>query len=75
MAQQDAERAKFIVQKQDELTRATIIKAEADSEGARLVRDAVAEHGPGVVAMRKIEASKFIVEQLAANPNINFVQG
>lgn len=40
-----------------------------------MIRDAVLEHGPGVVAMRKIEASKYIVEQLYQNPNINFVQG
>ena len=63
------------MQKQTELTQATIIKASADAEGAKLIREAVLACGPGVVAMRKIEASKYIVEQLAANPNINFVQG
>ena len=75
VAQQSAERAKFIVARQDEETRATIIRAEADSEAAKMVREAVAKHGQGVVAMRKIEASKFIVDQLYQNPNINFVQG
>ena len=40
-----------------------------------MLRDAVAAHGPGVVAMRKIETSRYIVDQLYQNPNINFVQG
>jgi hypothetical protein len=33
------------------------------------------EHGPGLVAMRKIEAAQYMVEQLAGNPNISFVHG
>ena len=40
-----------------------------------MIRQAVEKAGPGVVAMRKIEASKFIVENVAGNPNVNFIQG
>ena len=39
-----------------------------------MVRDAVAKHGPGVVAIRKIEAARNIVDSMHQNPNINFVQ-
>ena len=74
VAQQIAERAKFIVQKQEEETRATIIRAEADAEAARLVSDAIAQHGAGLVAMRKIEAAQFMVERMAGNANISFIQ-
>ena len=63
------------MQRQDEETRATIIKAEADAISADMVREAVAANGPGVVAVRKIETARFMVEQLHQNPNISFVQG
>lgn len=75
VAQQNAERAKFVVQRQDEETRATIIKADAEAQGAAMVREAVANNGPGVVAVRKIETARYIVDQLHQNPNISFVQG
>lgn len=55
--------------------KAAVIKAEADSEAAQMVSAAMIEHGPGLVAMRKIEAAQYMVEQLAGNPNINFVNG
>lgn len=55
--------------------RAAVIKAEAESEAAQLVSNAMIEHGPGLVAMRKIEAAQYMVEQLAGNPNISFVHG
>ena len=37
--------------------KATILKAEGESEGARLVAEAISIHGPGLVAIRKIEAA------------------
>ena len=40
-----------------------------------MVREAVAANGPGVVAVRKIETARYMVEQLHQNPNISFVQG
>ena len=75
VAQQEAERAKFIVLKKEQETNATVIRAEADAEAARLVSKAIGEFGPGLVAMRKIEAAQYMVEQLSQNPNINFVHG
>ena len=52
-----------------------VIKAEGDAESANLIREAVEKAGPGVVAIRNIEAAKHIVENVAGNPNINFIQG
>ena len=68
-----AERAKFIVQKREEETKATVIRAEADAEAAQLIADAIGKYGPGLVAMRKIEAAHYMVQNLSANPNINFI--
>jgi len=31
------------------------------------------EYGPGLVAMRKIEAAQYMVENLGNNPSISFV--
>jgi prohibitin 1 len=70
-----AERAKFIVLKQQQETEATIIKAEADAEAAKMISDAISKFGPGLVAMRKIEAAQYMVEKLQANPNISYLQG
>jgi prohibitin 1 len=36
---------------------ATVIRAEADAEAAKMVSDAIGKFGPGLVAMRKIEAA------------------
>lgn len=75
VAQQDAERAKYVVKKREQETKALVIRAEADAEAAQLVSDAINKYGPGLVAMRKIEAAQFMVEQMAQNPNISFVNG
>ena len=69
-----AERAKFIVLKQEQETEATIIRAEADAEAAEMISKSIAQHGAGLVAMRKIEAAQYLVEKLSANPNISFLQ-
>mmetsp|Transcript_7430 Transcript_7430/g.12555 ORF Transcript_7430/g.12555 Transcript_7430/m.12555 type:complete len:85 (-) Transcript_7430:61-315(-) len=69
-----AERAKFVVLRQEQETEATIIKAEADAEAATLISTSIAKHGAGLVAMRKIEAAQYLVEKLSNNPNISFLQ-
>ena len=61
--------------RKEQETKALVIRAEADAEAAKLVSDAISMHGPGLVAMRKIEAAQYMVEQMAANPNIHFVNG
>lgn len=55
-------------------TEARIIRSNADAEASTLISDAIAEFGPGLVVMRKIEAATFIAEQLKNNPNVNFIQ-
>ena len=57
-----AERAKFVVQKREEETKAVIIKAEADAEAAQLVAEAISKYGTGLLALRKIEAAQYMVE-------------
>lgn len=52
-----AERSKFIVMMREEEMKAAILRAEGESEGAKLIAEAIAKNGPGLVAMRKIEAA------------------
>lgn len=75
VAQQMAERSKFIVMMREEEMKAAVLRAEGESEAARLVAEAISQHGQGLVAMRKIEAAQSIVEALQQSPNVTFVQG
>ena len=70
-----AKRAEFLVMMQEQETKATIIRAEGESEAALLVSNAIMNHGAGLVAIRKIEAAAYMVERLQQNPNISFIQG
>jgi prohibitin 1 len=75
VAQQMAERAKFIVFKREEETKAAVLRAEGEAEAAKLVADAISEYGPGLIAMRKIEAAAHIAESLKNSPNVTFLSG
>ncbi|XP_021736100.1 prohibitin-3, mitochondrial-like [Chenopodium quinoa] len=58
VAQQEAERSKYVVMKADQERRAAIIRAEGESESAKLISDATASAGMGLIELRKIEAMK-----------------
>jgi prohibitin 1 len=75
IAQQDAERAKFVVTKREEEKKATILRAEGEAEAAELVSKAIEESGRGLVALRKIEAATHIAKALAGSGNITFLTG
>jgi prohibitin 1 len=70
-----AERSKFVVMMREEEMKAAILRAEGESQAASLVAEAISKFGPGLIAMRKIEAAQHIVEALQANPNITFLSG
>lgn len=73
VSQQMAERSKFIVMKTEEERKITVIKAEAESESARLFNDAIKEYGNAFLEIKKMEASEKIVENLANNSNVMFI--
>ena len=75
VAQQRAERAKFIVIKREEETKAAVLRAEGEAEAAQLVADAISKSGPGLVSMRKIEAAQHIADTLKNAPNVTFLSG
>jgi prohibitin 1 len=73
VAQQEAERFKFVVQENEQRKKATIIRAEGESTAAKLISDAMGQSGPGFVELRRIEASRDIAHTLARAPNVSFV--
>jgi len=75
IAQQDAERAKFIVEKAEQERQAAVIRAEGEAEAAATISLALEKAGEAFVALRKIEASKAIVQSLASNGNVTYIPG
>jgi len=73
IAQQDAERAKFIVDKAEQERQAAVIRAEGEAEAAETISRALGRAGEGFIALRKIEASKAIAASLANNRNVTYV--
>jgi len=68
VAQQDAERAKFIVEKAIQDKRSTVIKAQADADSALMLSRAIREN-PSFLELRRIEAAKDIAAILSRSPN------
>ncbi len=60
IAQQDAERAKFVVEKAEQERQAAVIRAEGEAEAANTISAAINKAGDAFVQFRKIEASREI---------------
>ncbi|KAJ7970704.1 Prohibitin mitochondrial-like [Quillaja saponaria] len=75
VAQQEAERSKFVVMKAEQERRAAIIRAEGESESAKLISDATSSAGMGLIELRRIEASREVAATLAKTPNVSYLPG
>ncbi|CAK7205032.1 Prohibitin-1, subunit of the prohibitin complex (Phb1p-Phb2p) [Sporothrix eucalyptigena] len=75
IAQQDAERARFIVERAEQERQANVIRAEGEAESADTISRAISKSGDGLIQIRKIEASREIAQTLAANPNVAYIPG
>jgi prohibitin 1 len=75
VAQQEAERSKFVVMKAEQEKRVRVIEAEGESEAAQLISDALSKHGSGLIEVRRIDAAKEIAETLAASRNVAYLPG
>ncbi|XP_068662487.1 prohibitin-3, mitochondrial-like [Aristolochia californica] len=73
VAQQEAERSKYVVAKAEQERRAAIIRAEGESESAKLISDATNSAGMGLIELRKIEASREVAATLAKSPNVAYL--
>ncbi|KIR67131.1 prohibitin PHB1 [Cryptococcus bacillisporus CA1873] len=60
IAQQDAERAKFVVEKAEQERQASVIRAEGQAEAANTISKALNKAGDAFVQFKKIETSREI---------------
>mgnify|MGYP002623848179 CR=1 FL=1 len=75
IAQQDAERARFIVERAEQERQANVIRAEGEAEAAETISKAIAKAGDGLIQIRRLEASREIAQTLANNPNVVYLPG
>merc|ERR1719163_2480824 len=73
VAEQDAERQKFVVQSSEQERQATVIRSEGEAQAAQMISDALKEHGTGLIEVRRIDAAKDIAESLAKSPNVMYL--
>jgi hypothetical protein len=42
------------------MAKVRVLRSEGEQEAARLLSESISEYGPGLVALRKIEAAQYI---------------
>lgn len=72
VAQQDAERARFMVDKALQDKRSIIIKAQGEATSAELIGQAV-KNNPGFVELRRIDAARAVAATVARSSNRVFL--
>ena len=75
VAEQEAERAKYIVLKSDQERQAAVTLAEGESEAAKLISKATKSYGQGLIELRRIEAAKEIAAELSGSRNVVYLPG
>lgn len=75
VAQQEAEKARFLVEKAEQLKKSSIISAEGDAQAAELLAKAFAEAGDGLIELRRIEAAEDIAYQLSRSRQVAYLPG
>merc|ERR1740131_341675 len=73
VAQQEAEKSKFLVEKAEQVRQASVIQAEGDTEAAELLAKAFADAGEGLVELRSIEAAEEIATNLSASRGVVYL--
>jgi len=73
VASQEAEKAKFLVEKAEQVKTASIISAEGDSEAAELLAKAFKAQGEGLVELRRIETAEEIADHMAQSRNVVYL--
>lgn len=73
VAQQEAEKARFVVEKAEQLKKAAVISAEGDSNAAALLAKAFGDAGEALVELRRIEAAEEIASNLAKARNVVYL--
>lgn len=75
VAQQDAERARFLVEKAEQYKLAAIIAAEGDAKAAELLAKSFVDAGEGLIELRRLEAAEEIAGTLSRSRNVAYLPG
>merc|ERR1712066_538823 len=73
VAEQDAERQKFIVARSEQERQATVVRSEGEAEAAKMISEALKTHGSGLIEVRRIDAAKEIADALSKSPNVMYL--
>ena len=73
VAQQEAERYRYVVLENEQRRRAAVVRAEGEAESARLISEAIQKSGTGFLELRRIEAAVDVANQLMPMQNVTFV--
>jgi len=73
VAEQQAEQQKFIVLRSEQERQATVINSEGEAEAAKMISQALKEHGTGLIEVRRIDAAKEIAESLSKSANVMYL--
>merc|ERR1712025_850635 len=68
VAQQQAEKAKYLVLKAQEEKKRMIINAEGEKKSAEMIGHAI-QNNPGFIELRRIQAAKDVATQLSRSSN------
>ncbi|KAG7536515.1 hypothetical protein ISN44_As13g004590 [Arabidopsis suecica] len=68
VAAQEAERAKFIVEKAEQDKKSAVIRAQGEAKSAQLIGQAIANN-EAFITLRKIEAAREIAQTIARSAN------
>jgi len=68
VAQQEAERARFMVEKAQQDKRSIIVKAEGEAQSAKMISDAIREN-PAFLQLRRLEAARDIATVMSKSHN------
>ncbi|GAQ86104.1 prohibitin or band 7 protein [Klebsormidium nitens] len=72
VAAQDAERARFVVEKAEQDKKSAIIRAEGEATSAQLIGDAI-KNNPAFITLRRIEAARDIAGTISTSSNRVFL--
>merc|ERR1712142_504786 len=73
VAQRDAEKARYLVEKAEQIKLASIISAEGETEAAGLLASAFKKAGNGLVELRRIETAEEVATQMSQSRNVVYL--
>jgi prohibitin 1 len=75
VAEQDAEKQKYVVARAEQERLATVVRAEGEAEAATMISTALKTHGGGMIEVKRIDAAREIAETLSKANNVMYLPG